>query len=263
MVGVIEVTARRAFNPTRIPGASHVINQYIGCQYSCRYCYARFVSRYNYGKWGSWVIIRRNMPELVRGRRVRGIVYMSSISDPYQPLEEKLELTKRVIENMDKSISLRILTKSDLVLRDIDLFKEFEDIEVGLTINSLGKFEREIEPLSPTSERRTEALKGIHESGIKNYAFISPIIPLVTDIEELIDETKGFVDSYWFEFLNLKRSGREFREWLRKRAPRSYRVLSDETEFRDYAGRVIDIIRSKGVSVRGDLHSLPKNHYFE
>jgi len=60
---------------------------------------------------------------------------MSSISDPYQPAEEKLELTRRILKNLDKRIKLSILTKSDLVLRDIDLFKQFENIEVGLTIN--------------------------------------------------------------------------------------------------------------------------------
>ncbi|HDD66126.1 MAG TPA: radical SAM protein, partial [Nitrososphaeria archaeon] len=102
-VRVIRERAGRAFSPTRIPGARWVINQYVGCQHACRYCYAKFVRRrYDYGRWGSWVVVRENMPELVRGRYVAGKVYMSSVSDPYQPIERKLELTKRILESMNK-----------------------------------------------------------------------------------------------------------------------------------------------------------------
>lgn len=195
-IKIIKIKAKKAFTLTKIPGANYVINQYIGCEHACLYCYAKFMCKwYNYGKWGSWVVVKENLPELVKKENVKGKVYMSSVSDAYQPVEANLKLTRNILKNMDKNINLSILTKSDLVLRDIDIFKEFKNIEVGLTINSFeSKLKKEIEPYSTPNEKRINSLKILHENGIKNYAFISPIIPYLTDIEQLIRETKNFVD---------------------------------------------------------------------
>ena len=117
---IIKVRAKRAFNPSKIPGAKWSINQYVGCQHSCMYCYAKFMCRrYNYGEWGSWVVVKENIPNLVRGKYVSGYVYMSTVSDAYQPIESRFNLTRRILENMNKRIKLSVLTKSDLILRDI------------------------------------------------------------------------------------------------------------------------------------------------
>ncbi len=250
---IIRVKAKRAFNPTKIPGADYVINQYVGCQHACTYCYAKFMRKfYPYGKWGSWVVVKENIPELVKKKKVNGKVYMSSVSDPYQPIERELKLTRRILENMDKKIELSILTKSNLVLRDIDIFKKFENIEVGLTINDFdGNLKREIEPYSPANKFRIEALKILKENGIRNYAFISPIIPGLIDIKHLIEETKSFVDSYWFEFLNLKASGREFVQWLKQNYPKSYEILVDDLLFEKYFNEVKEIIEKSKISVNG------------
>ncbi len=257
---IIKIKAKKAFTPTRIPEADYVINQYIGCQHACKYCYAKFMRKwYNYGKWGSWVVVKENIPELVKKENVRGKVYMSSVSDPYQPIEKKLMLTRNTLKNMNKNIKLTILTKSDLVLRDIDIFKEFRDIEVGLTINGLdGKVKSEIEPFSPNTEKRIHALKVLHENGIKNYAFISPIIPGLVDVGELIKETKDFVNFYWFEFLNLRASGKEFREWLEQNYPKSYDIVSNKTKAKRYVDVVIKIIRNSNVPVRGICVHYPR-----
>ncbi|MCD6591059.1 MAG: radical SAM protein, partial [Candidatus Aenigmarchaeota archaeon] len=163
---IVKIKARRAFTPTKIPGADYVINQYVGCQHACRYCYAKFMCKwYSYGKWGSWIVVKENLPELVKSESVKREVYMSSVSDPYQPIEKKIKLTRRILENMDKDIKLGILTKSDLVLRDVDVFKEFKDIKVGLTINDFdGKLKKEIEPFSPNNGKRIEALRFLHEN---------------------------------------------------------------------------------------------------
>ena len=98
---IIEIKAKRAFTPTRIPGADYVINQYIGCQHACKYCYAKFMCKwYNYGKWGRWIVVKENLPELVKNESVKEEVYMSSVSDPYQPVEKEIKLTRRVLENI-------------------------------------------------------------------------------------------------------------------------------------------------------------------
>ncbi len=250
---VIRIKAKRAFTPTKIPGASYVINQYIGCQHACAYCYAKFMNKfYPYGKWGSWVVVKENLPELVKKERIKGIVYMSSVSDPYQPIERELKLTRKILENMDKKIKLSILTKSNLVLRDIDLFKKFENIEVGLTINDFnGDLKKIIEPYATANKFRIEALKVLRENKIKNYAFISPIIPGLIDLKNLIEETKDFVDSYWFEFLNIRASGSNFIHWLRENYPKSYEILIDESRFERYLNQVKTIIKGSGVQTRG------------
>ena len=259
-IKIIKIKAKKAFTPTKIPGAAYVINQYVGCQHACKYCYAKFMCKwYNYGKWGTWIGVKENLPELVKKENVKGEVYMSSVSDPYQPIEKKLELTRNVLKNMDKNIKLRILIKSDLVLRDIDVFKEFKDMEVGLTINGFdGSVKKEIEPFSSSNERRIEALKVLHENDIKNYAFISPIIPSLTDIEHLIRETKNFVNFYWFEFLNLKASGKEFKEWLKQNYPESYDTNSDKAKAEKYMNETINIIKSSNVPIRGICVHYPK-----
>ena len=259
-IRIIKIKAKKAFTPTKIPGADYVINQYVGCQHACLYCYAKFMCKwYNHGKWGSWVVVKENLPELVKRENVRGEVYMSSVSDPYQPIERKIKLTRKILENMNKKIKLRILTKSDLISRDIDLFKEFEDIEAGLTINSFdGKLKKEIEPFSPSNERRIEALKILSENGIKTYAFISPMIPNLVDVDELIKETKNFVNFYWFEFLNLRASGKEFREWLEKNYPESYDLISDETKADKYVKEVVGIIENNNIPVKGICVHYPK-----
>ena len=246
---IIRLKAKKAFTPTKIPGADYVVNQYIGCQHACLYCYAKFMRRWhNYGRWGEWVVVKENLPELVKKETVMGMVYMCSVSDPYQQIEKKLKLTRKVLKSMNKNVKLRILTKSDSVLRDIDIFKEFKDVEVGLTINGFdGSLKRKIEPFSPKNEKRIEALKALHENGIKNYAFISPIIPNLIDVEEIINETRDFTDFYWFEFLNLRASGKEFREWLKRNYPESYEVLSNRDKVERYMKEVVEIVRESGV----------------
>jgi len=260
VIKIIKTNARRVFTPTKIPGASYVINQYVGCQHTCKYCYAKFMCRwYKYGKWGSWVVIKENLPELVKNQSVKGEVYMSSVSDPYQMIEKEIKLTRRVLENMNKKTRLRILTKSNLVLRDIDVFKEFRDIEVGLTINNFdGKLKKEIEPFSPSNEKRIYALKVLYENGIKNYAFISPIIPDLVDVGELIKKTKSFANFYWFEFLNLKASGKEFREWLKQNHPESYEILTHKIKLEKYVKNVIEIIKNSKICIKGICVYHPK-----
>ena len=257
---VIKERAKRAFSPTKIPGAKWVINQYIGCQHACRYCYAKFMCRwYDYGRWGSWVVVRENIPDLVRGKYVAGKVYMSSVSDPYQPIEEKLELTRKILENMSKRVRISILTKSDLVLRDVELFKKFRSIEVGLTVNGYDELvKKDLEPYSPSIGRRIDALKKLYESGVKNYAFISPIIPKLTDIEEIIKDTRDFVTYHFFEFLNLRAAGAEFRRFLRDKYWESYEIVSDADKFERYIKDVIKIIRGSGVKIGGICLHHPK-----
>ncbi len=130
---------------------------------------------------------------------------------------------------MNKKIELRILTKSDLVVGDTDVLRELEKVEVELTVNSFDEgLRREIEPRAPSMERRFEALEKLHDAGIGTYAFIAPVIPNLTDLGYVIEQTKDFVEYYIIELLNLK--ARTFRDWLRENYPASYSIITNELE---------------------------------
>jgi len=140
---------------------------------------------------------------------------------------------------MNKSIYLSILTKSDLVLRDIDLFVEFKNMEAGLTINSWdSNFRKKIEPGALDMNKRLTALQALKENGIRTYCFISPVIPRLTDFEAIIQETKEFTDFYFVELLNLKHSGKEFVLWLQENFPESYSLLNNKRKLRSYISNI-------------------------
>lgn len=254
---IIKTQAKDIFTKTKLPGCDWVVNPYIGCGHNCSYCYARFISRWReYGEWGSWIEAKMNAPELVKNKYVPGSVFMSSICDAYQPIEKELKLTRKMLENMDKNIKLSILTKSDLVLRDIDLLKKFKDVDVGFTINSFeGKAKKLFEPDSPSWQDRIKAMKKLKENGIKTYVFVSPIIPGLIDIEKVIAETKDCTDYYWFEFINMRGAGKEFAEVLEKEFPESYRIVKDKEQFAEFVKDLKRIIKKPDIKIKGiEIH---------
>lgn len=150
------------------------------------------------------------------------------MSDPYQPMEAELRLTRRVLRYMDKRSELSILTRSPLVTRDIDIFTLFRSIEVGLTINGFIRREKRLfEPLTPVHKARVSALKELHDAGLKTYVFVSPIIPEITDVSAIVGDTRDFANRYFFEVLNLRAAGKEFQTLLKEEYPESYAVLTD------------------------------------
>ncbi len=103
---IIKVQAKSIFSKTKIPGCDFVLNPYVGCEHACKYCYAKFMCRWkNHGRWGDWVEVKENAPELVRGKYVDGAVYMASVSDAYQPIEKKLMITRKVLKKNKVSVA--------------------------------------------------------------------------------------------------------------------------------------------------------------
>ena len=237
---VIEVRARRLFARTRVPGFDYCVNQYVGCGHACRYCYAKFVCRWKgYGPWGTWVEVKVNAPELAAREVVSGRVAMSTISDPYQPVEAELRLTRRVLQSMDRSTRLSILTKSPLVVRDADVMAEFPSLEVGLTLSGLSEEDRRwVEPLAPPHRARVRALERLADAGLRTYAFISPVIPGVVDPASVAEEARDSARHFYVELLNLRASGASFRRELRERRPDAYLTLRDPARLREYVSRL-------------------------
>jgi DNA repair photolyase len=192
----------------------YCINPYVGCMHACIYCYADYYTKKfskHQEEWGKFVDIKINAAQILLKeilKKKKGIVYISSLTDAYQPLEAKYGITRKILEILAKhGWPVIIQTKSSLVLRDLDILKKFSNIEVGFTIISLDENKsRKLEKFASLPRERIKALRVLKESGIKTFVFIGPIMPFtsVEEIRKIVDETKSFTDELFFDKLNLK-----------------------------------------------------------
>lgn len=204
---VREIFSKSILTKTAIPGFDYCINPYVGCGHGCRYCYASFMKRFtgHQEPWGEFVDVKVNAPNLLRKQLKRardGIVALSTVTDPYQPLEKSYKLTRRCLEILlENDFSVNILTRSPLCLRDIDLFKKFRKIEVGFSITTDDEDMRKIfEPHSPSIGSRVNALRTLHEEKVGTYAFVGPVLPL--DPEKLVAMLDGLIDEVLIDRMN-------------------------------------------------------------
>ncbi|MFX1407543.1 MAG: radical SAM protein [Promethearchaeota archaeon] len=195
---------------SNIPEVDFVINPYVGCQHGCIYCYAEFMIRFTGhkgDKWGQFLDIKSFDLKNIKPQRYNGKrILLSSVTDPYIPLELKYQNTRKILESLiGTEAEISILTKSKFATRDIDLFKQFNNLEVGFSISTLDEdFSKLIEKGASRPYERLAALKEIHESGIKTYTFISPFFPYITDYKAIIDEGIDYTDLFMFENLNFR-----------------------------------------------------------
>jgi len=227
MIKINKIRAKTIIVKTNLPEGDFVINPYIGCMHGCKYCYARFMKRFtgHAEPWGSFVDIKNNAPDLIpKGTnkyREKSII-ISSVTDPYQPIERKYKITRKILERLiTLQPNLDLITKSDLVVRDIDLFKQFKNCMVTLSFSITNeKLRKQVELLSSPAKQKINALKELHKAKIPTALFISPIFPQITDWIKIINETQSFVDEYWFENLNLYPSIKgEIYSFLKKNRP--------------------------------------------
>ena len=129
------------------------------------------------------------------------------MTDCYNPFEEKYKNTQKILKQLiDIDCELSISTKSNLILRDIDLLKQCKKLKVCISINTLDEqFKNDMDHASSISER-LKTLKILHENGIFTIVFMSPIFPGITNFQKIIEKTKNNADEYWFENLNLRGS---------------------------------------------------------
>jgi DNA repair photolyase len=159
------------------------------------------------------VDVRINAPQVLIKeilRKPKGSVFVSSLTDPYQPLEKKYELTRKCLKILlENNFSLWIQTKSALIKRDIDILKKFKErCEVGFTITTLDEKIKEIfEPYSSNIKERLECLKILKDNEIKTFVFFGPMLPFLSDtnLEEFVEiMTKLKIDCLWVDRLYLK-----------------------------------------------------------
>ena len=161
--------------------------------------------------WGEFVDIKMNAIELMQKKvklahKIDGTVLLGSVTDAYQPLERKYQITRGLLEKLlQTNLSVTILTKSDLVLRDIDLLKQFKKITVGITITTTDdQVSHILEPGATLAQKRLEALEVLSKHNIDTYAFVGPIIPGITDLPEIFNAVNGKVREIWGEAVNVK-----------------------------------------------------------
>jgi DNA repair photolyase len=216
-----EIHPKSIFSRSKV--YDYLINPYVGCQHGCSYCYARFMKRFTGHKepWGEFVDVKINAPELLRKeiqKKKMGTVWMSGVCDPYQPLEAKYRLSRKCLEILVQNHwSVVIQTRSPLVLRDMDLFRKTNNIEVGLSITTADDAIREIfEPHAPSIRQRLQAIDTLHRHGIRTYVMIAPLLP---EAENLISMLAGKVDYITIDRMNYSHADRIYKKhgWQEKK----------------------------------------------
>jgi DNA repair photolyase len=177
----------------------YTLNPYSGCSFGCTYCYAAFFARSEEERnnWGYWVKVKENALKLLKKFRKKPLenktIYLSSVTDPYQPIERKLKLTRRILEELldYHDVRLVIQTRSQIATRDIDLFQRFKVIQVNMTVTTDSEEVRKaFEPLCPSNKVRLKAIKEINEAGVSSCITMTPLLPLESPrsfAQELLD----------------------------------------------------------------------------
>lgn len=202
-----KVSVRQIVTASRLPVCDFCANPYTGCTHACAYCYASFMKRFvpHSEEWGQFLDVKY-WPPLEHVQKYRGKeIFLSSVTDPYNPQEAEFKRTRALLEELRGSgARLSISTKSDLILRDIELIAEFDDPRVSFSINTLDEDFRRDMDRAVSIKRRLEAMKLFHERGIRTTCFISPIFPGITDVKEIIMAAKDCCNLIWLENLNLR-----------------------------------------------------------
>jgi len=228
----MEDTCKSALN--RVPEESRVpfrwtINPYRGCTHSCHYCFARafhtFLDLDIGDDFSSKIVIKTNLVEVLRrelaAEKWTGeTIAMGTATDPYQHCEGRYKLTRSVVETLaDFENPLSMLTKSTMIVRDLDLFQrlaEVADVSVSMSVGTLDeRVRRVVEPGTPPGRKRLEVLARFADAGIRTGVLVAPILPGLTDDEEHLDEVVGACAAAGVSFaapiaLHVRRSIRDY-----------------------------------------------------
>ena len=254
---VQEKNVKSVMTKSNLPVSDFSVNPYVGCAHACAYCYASFMKRFTQHPepWGTFVDVK-TWPAIKHLEKYAGKeIFLSSVTDPYQPCEADFGRTRAVLEQLKGSgARVSIATKSDLVLRDLDLIKTFPGARVSFSINTLDEdFRREMDR-AVSIERRLDAMKILYDEGIRTTCFISPIFPGITDPIHIIDAAKDRCNLVWLENLNLRGDYRaRILTWIHARHPELddlYHAIygaKDRGYWRDLDQHIRDYTEARGM----------------
>ena len=203
------IYSKSVLSKSNLPVCEYSVNPYVGCTHGCKYCYASFMKRFtgHAEPWGTFLDVKL-WPEIKNPQRYAGKeLFLGSVTDPYLPQEEQYGRTRALLEQLQGSgAKLSIATKSDLILRDLDLIKTFPDARVSWSVNTLDEDFKNDMDNAVSIARRLAAMEAFYRAGIRTTCFVSPIFPGITDAEAIIRRVKGQCHLIWLENLNLRGS---------------------------------------------------------
>jgi DNA repair photolyase len=209
-----QINARSIFSPAtgyiRRGGFDWTCNPYLGCSFGCTYCYAMFLPQNRRPKeqWGKWFQAKINAIELARRQAPKAAgqaIYISSVTDPYLPAERSLRLTRGILEALiPYQPRILIQTRGPLVVRDINLLKQFRRVRVNLSIpTDSEEIRKAYEPIAPRLEDRWAAARTLRKAGIPIGICVTPMLPLenvpnfvdrLTELQPEVLVTQNFQD---------------------------------------------------------------------
>ena len=251
-------SARRVISRNDSPDISfdQSINPYRGCEHGCTYCYARPTHCYLGHSAGldfeTQLYVKPNAAELLEAELAKpgykpSTIALGTNTDPYQPIERQLGLTRQILEVLEAARHpVGIVTKSALVLRDADILSRMAKdglAKVALSVTTLDRrLARSMEPRASTPGRRLEALRGLHAAGVRTAVMVAPIIPALNDheIEGILEAASaaGVAEAGYVMLRLPLEIGQLFREWLAtdypERASRVMKLVQEMHDGRDY-----------------------------
>lgn len=218
-----EIKVQSVMTKSSLPVGGYSVNPYVGCPHACKYCYASFMKRFtgHTEPWGTFLDVKHWKPIANPHKYDGERIVIGSVTDGYNLYEAEFRNTRRLLEELrGTQAELMICTKSDLVLRDLDLLKQFPKVTVSWSVNTLNEEFRADMDRAVSIERRLHAMRQVYEAGIRTVCFVSPIFPGITDVKAIIEEVKGYADLIWLENLNLRGQFKgEIMAYIREKHP--------------------------------------------
>ena len=276
MIDIRKIQCERVLSPTGMRQADYVINPYRGCQFGCTYCYAqstRFAQKQK-SPWGSFVDVKLNALDVLERELAAnppGRIMIGSITEVYQPAEAEYKLTRQILERLvDTDHSVLLLTKSNLISRDIDVLSKLRKVLICFTVNTIQtSVIRAFEQQSPSYEARCDAIRKLHEAGVPTYIHAGPFLPYFTDPQQIMSDLAPYAQRFDFENLNLKMvPWQKLQEIVRTHwsdlLPDYQGVYADETSFDAYWNGVRETIIDLGKKFdrETNVHFHPYDSFF-
>jgi len=270
---IAEVTSKSIITKSKLPDADYVVNPYIGCSFACCYCYASFMGRVvgePIEAWGRYVYIKTNAVELFdkelakfSSKARQGSLLLSSVTDAWQGPEKKYRLAHGILNILARERypgRVSLLTKSPLIIEDIEIIGRLLAPDVGVTLTSTDEVISHIfEAQAPLPSTRLDILKRFNQAGIPTYAFVGPLLPhfrfLPHKLEQLFSQIAATgTTQIYVEQINLS-------AYIRKRLDSVMRdaapdlatayAQADEAEHRRVVGEMVQEIAPRfGLEIR-------------
>lgn len=205
---ITTVPVKNYLSVSKIPGAGYVINPYVGCPHKCLYCYAQFMRKFTGHKepWGDFLDVKLCQTPLHPAQLFHQHVMLSSVTDAYNPFEEKYQLTRRLLQQLVQCQAyVSILTKSDLVVRDIDLLRQLPGCEVAFSFSTVDEtLRKQLEPGACPVQARLKALQAVQQAGLPTAVMAAPLLPGISRVEDIVHATRPFTKNFRFDSLNIR-----------------------------------------------------------